>query len=1214
MEIAGFKSFRQRVRIQFPEGITGFVGPNGCGKSNLLDAMCWALGEQSAVALRGQKMQDLIFAGTPHRKPAPMAEVSIRLVGSNGSGEERLDLTRRLFQSGDSEYVLNGRKVRLRDITERLMGTGIGVRAYSTIHQGKIEEILSSRPEDRRLLIEEAAGITRYRSRRRSASLKMEHTEQDLLRVEDILREVGRQRNSLKRQASAARRFRHLKEEERALLRLEFGLRQLEMAALFQEAERARAQAREVETEATRRTAEAEARLEALRLQLEESEGTLGRLRDEQHRREREIDLLEHRISICGERGKEVEADLESRRGEAAQMEESLRSGEEELRSLREAHEAEEDRLGEAHREVAAAEEEFDRERKRLEELEGEAERAREAVFEATASVSDHQNAAKAAAEAAGRTRSVADRFRSEATSCLREQEKASDALASAQLALAAAREAHRSAQQARASCRERLAAVEGDLAAAREAREKALTEESRQESRLALLKQLDEEGGRCTGGVRALLEAARRAELPGFRGMVADHLEVEPGAEDAVEAVLRQRLQWMVVEGAEAAAAGADRVRDGEAGGAGFLYGPLGGETPSTPEAPEGTRPLAGMVRSEDPLVAAALGVWLGSAFLAPEPGRAAELAGAQQDRIFVTPEGACWGPGPVLLQRGGAEEGSVLRLRRQLREAAEALGGARHARAAEDARCGRLEIERAQLREEGAECEREEHRAERTVFEEEHQVAAITQNRERLRIQHDMLLGEAERADGEALEHDGAHEQALASVFRTEERRDAQSRRLAEVREQIGAAANHLGALEQELRRLREILADRREKRESARLRLEHAEHHEHETLEALERLGQETALLERRRDTLLEEVKQAEASLEKILVEREEAKAGLREAEEAATGIRTELQEIGGTVKGFREEQERAAQVRGEREVHLAGLRSDREHLHRECRIEMGVEVEQVLAAPPRPAREGEEAGGSWEDPDLPSLEKIAEDLGEVRTKLARIGTVNLVAIEEYEELDKRYTFLKTQDEDIRAAVESLRKTIREIDRISRERFAETFEAVRKNFIETFLILFKGGEADIRLQDAEDPLNCGVEIYARPPGKRLQNIRLLSGGEKALSAIAFLFGLFRYKPSPFCVLDEVDAPLDDVNLARFLELLEALREETQFILITHNKLSMERANVLYGVTMEEPGCSKLVSVDFRANGKSNGRGNGKGNGGAPSADETLAEGSGH
>ncbi len=1162
VEISGFKSFYEKVDLAFPSAVTAIVGPNGCGKSNLSDAVAWALGEQSARVLRGDRMDDVIFNGSARRRPLGMAEVILTLETSNGDSdrgdvEGTLRVGRRVYRDGEGEYFLNDRQVRLRDIQDQLLGTGLGVRAYSVIEQGRIDQVLSTKPQDRRRLIEEAAGITRYKLKKRLAEGKLEETKGNLLRISDIVSEIERNAASLKRQASRAARYKEQSELLRRRKACVTRARADLLGEMLRAAETLRDERRDREAEAAAALARAESALAAARLEataagerreavreaLASLEASIARddaLIDSNRRAA--IDLAARRAALERE-GRDYSSEQSRTARDLAELDERLGRTVAEARARSLAREEADRKASEAASACARLEQELEEARSRALACAGERIATRNALHEADLS-------AERVAASLSRLGETADKIAGELAA--REQE-ASDAETEAALLLEAAEQATRRV----AGVEEELASIGAALAEAEEARESARESAGALEHRLAAIVQTL--GARQTS-VNAARQALRAAGLT-ERGALSDRIRPRAGWEDAVGLRLGADTDALLSEGDVMRAV--DAVRSLPS--ARLVRADWRHE--AGPTRPGGALGWDAVLEGHAGLSAAERSALPPTAFV-ETLADALALAERHPEATFVT-RGREVVRGPVVRVSGSSAEASGLfALRREEESLRPRLAEARRLLEDAERRVEELRGERERRDRELPPLREQEREARAAHSGFAGRLEERTSERNRLRRERDTLL-EEHRALGD----EAAGLEARRRALEQEERRhadaeDAAHRQIGTLSVSLSEARTFAMSASEELAHRRteaEVAAERRRAMEAAREALvetrsmlerrlaEATEEEARITSRAAELVEEETAARGRQRDNLA--ARGAQENEHSAAAETaKDAAARVESAEAATRSERTAL--------------DAAREARFEAEMTATRSASDLEHLVAQAREEFGAEPESLEA----PSDTSPEALGALE-----------AEVAELTASLERLGPVNVLAFEEYREMSERLTFLTTQRDDLLKSVAELQESIRKINATSSERFAEAFQAINANFRETFARLFQGGTAEMKLLDESDLLESGIEIDAHPPGKRNQSILLLSGGEKALTAIALLMAIFRYKPSPFCVLDEVDAALDEANIDRFTRLLRDMTEDTQFIAITHNKRTMETADVMYGVTMEEPGCSKIVSVKF-------------------------------
>ncbi|HOQ60020.1 MAG TPA: chromosome segregation protein SMC [Vicinamibacterales bacterium] len=1243
LEITGFKSFSDRSELSFDRGVTAIVGPNGCGKSNVADAIVWVLGEQSAKSLRGDRMEDVIFSGSDARKPNAAAEVRLMLAGvpalQPGPGAagaladdegrpmvREVEVTRRLYRSGESEYLINGEASRLRDVHELLMDTGLGAKAYAVIEQGKIGQILSSKPVERRQLIEEAAGVTKYRARRRTAELKLEAARQNLTRIDDIIFEVEKQRGTLMRQAAKARRYGRLRDELRRWEKVLVARRQRVLAQAIAGADTRIAQARAAEAGAAARLAEREAAVERVRLEAAGREQAAREARETAHVHEVDIGRLEARMQAD-------EARLASLAARAADLEREIAA----LAGRREPAAA--DRAAKAQAAARAGEERDDAAaalaaaqevqaalHATMDGLEGDVEAVRAEQFAAASAVTALQHAVQNALATRERVARDLARWTGEAGDLDIEEDRARRDRQAASEALASAKATLEAVARGRAARDAELSALraERDLAAsALREREQELADAS---ARLRSLEEFEAARSAYEDGARLLLAA------PGgpvaHAGSLADHLDVAPGYERAVEACLGDVLQYVVVPSHDEAARALGIVKAHGAGRCGFVItgsrpgGPGAEAIDEAPPAP-GLVPLASVASLAGPH-ADALAPLVRRAWIADSYADAVAAAALTADPVATLDGEVCLGPRLVL--GGGRRDGGrgILQTKRDTRELRERLAADRSAVSAlADTVAGlehRLTLGAAALDAMRAEI----HRVEMAMVGSELRVAQADDELARIRQKRDLVGLDVRRAQEEAAALDAREAEARAAIARLagdqraiDERLDAAQRTLFEARE--GARQKGDGVRDAMARHARLV-----ERATMAALEAARADEAAREIESRLAARQDERRQAGEDQEGLRQSVREAGLAFDDAVGALGAARDAVGALDQAVAELRALEGETEADVREARRALDEARAARSEIEVARARAESDLEHLEAACADTLGCGLASVIADVEQMERDGDvspdwrtifaeepdeepapadAAGGApaagpaagetapaadaassprAEPADAPTRPITPEEaIGALKRKIEKLGPVNMMAIEEYDQLDARHGFLTGQRRDLVESIASTGEAIKKIDHTTRERFREAFDAINLQFQQVFATLFGGGRAGLTLVDEDDILESGIEIIAQPPGKRLQNVQLLSGGEKALAAISLMFAIFRHKPSPFCLLDEIDAPLDDANTGRFLDMLRELQDETQFILITHNRKTMEVADRLYGVTMEEPGVSKLISV---------------------------------
>lgn len=1167
IEITGFKSFVERTTLDFEAGITSIVGPNGCGKSNVVDAIRWVMGEQSAKNLRGKLMEDVIFGGSENRKPLGMAEVSLIMDNADGLAPAafreyaEIQVTRRLYRNGESDYLLNKTSCRLLDITEMFMDTGVGTRAYSIIEQGKIGMIINSKPEDRRGLIEEAAGVTKYKSRKKTALRKIEATRQNLLRLGDIVNEVRRQMNNLKRQAQRAQRFREFREELRGI-ELQFALRQF--TALNERANlagrSAELQAAQVET-ALCQTEQAELELEQARLAHVVREKATTQGQEKVFHLTGEIQRIEGRLEFGTREVASLDRQQEKIAGELEEIGRRLASINDEDKALRQSRTDQIGVLATEQSRLVESEDALHDLTDQEERLGCQLEQARQTLYRL---LSELTRASSQQEEADRRLIVLADlteRNRLEAVALTGQLERLEDSSSSLSSTLETIEEGRNDLVLQRQTLHERQIALraqteqlENELLQRREAF-------SRHRSRLESLQQLERNLEGYARGVKTLLsDAGHRANM---QGLVADILDVPPHLEAAVEAVLGERVQALLPRHLENVDTALAFLRDKE-GRCTFLL-PEIAAVDAVPVVSGGT-PLIDVVacrqgfqpEMERLFSGVCLVDELDSYLARPLPFGITLVTEAGS---LLTHRGELTGGGRQALDQG------LLHKKREMKELEKQVKGLEDEVTA-------LNRQRETVRQDSVETEQLLRRAEQELHQMEIRVVDSRKDLDGLRMENVRLLERVEILSLEEEQLREEHASQLQAKEQSSSSRVAQEGEKRELEALVGRYQEELlglrarvGEVRQMVTTLKVNLASLREREESGRKALERLVSLREELNRRQVALGQDAAEALERQSKLRAESGQLMVEMEVLFRKRVEEQAALdclRELfEESRRDIErreTELKQLRGQANQLREDL-------SSRQMQSRELQLEIEHLHTTFLERYRIELTDAGTL------------GSL-DPEFDGA-VAGERRDYLQKRIEEIGEVNLMAIEEFQELEERYGFLSAQQEDLQESLDGLQAAIAKINRTTRKRFRETFDLVNAKFREVFPQLFNGGQAELALTDENDLLETGIEVVAQPPGKKLQNVMLLSGGEKALTAVALIFSIFMIKPSPFCLLDEVDAPLDDANIGRFNEIVARMSATSQFIIITHNKRTMEIADNLYGITMEEPGVSKLVSV---------------------------------
>ena len=1213
IEISGFKSFADREVVHIDDHVTAVIGPNGCGKSNIVDAMRWCLGEQRAKHLRGTGMADVIFAGCSTRGPGNAAEVTLTFENSGNVPVAYLNyaeiaVTRRLLRDGTSEYLINKVNCRLRDVQELMTGTGAGTRGYSIIEQGQVGRIVSSKPEERRYIIDEAAGITRFKAQKQAAEVKIGQTQQNLLRVRDVLGELEGRLGNLRRQAQKAERYKRYRSELRALDLWMASHRFLELTMTSRVLEARRADLSD-QAQALRAALTAnEARGEAARLAATQAEQELGERQQQVFDLENRVRLAETEEQYRRREQEQLRVSAAQARAEAGVLTRSIEALAQELAQVQAQHEEVLASGDEGHADAAERlQEEHDSLAARLRGESSEHERRRQELSRL------QSREASVAAQLGARAEGLVEleqRLQGLAAEIELQQIQAERDSSDLEVGLAArdmAAERVTELGQRRAVIDREKAELKQRVRASEQALDAARGELQKLRSRAQSLEEIQARYRGCASGVQLIMQ--HREQL-GVLGILADQLSAPARLEAALTSVLGDRLQGVLVTAPQGGAGGVALLKQKQEGRTSFLpraarvapslvgmvywTGPAGQVASDMSQEPGGGLAIslaehsalgAGAVEGPPPgvlgrlvdlievpaeyrpLAEALLGdtlvvETLAQALLLWEQGSyAGPLVTLEGDRVEasgVVVGGSAKGLDAALLQQ--KREIRELHAQIEVDQAAHELAREAHHLVVE--RQAALEHER-----EGSEAALLE--AEKMKLTRAQEVTRLNSEIARLKQRVEQGTRERERL-GQSLGSRREEGQRL-----TEELGEARSR-LPELEQQTREAEGRIETLREQQAQVGEMLTEakialarfqqQRDALAQARGRLERQVSGERERLT---RLTQSFEAGEARAVALQAEAEAAAELRATLLVEHQAASELLGAARVAHEAARLAQSEVDLAVRNLRGSFDVQREQLGEVELGLKELRLELTHLTDDIRERQDAELALVLA--------------DHHDRPMAGPEEV-ERQKELKRVLARMGEVNLTAIEEFEEVSGRVDYLATQKNDLETAIAQLQEAIDKINKTTRERFVETFKQVNDMFTQVFPRLFSGGTATLKLTDPSDMLGTGVEIVAQPPGKQVRSLELLSGGEKALTAVSLIFAIFLIKPSPFCLLDEVDAPLDEANVGRFGAMVAEMSEHTQFIIITHNKRTMEIADRLYGVTMEVKGVSKLVSVNIR------------------------------
>ena len=1177
IEVQGFKSFAQKINFEFHNGITGIVGPNGSGKSNVGDAVRWVLGEQSAKQLRGGNMQDVIFSGTETRKPLSFASVAITLDNSDHKlpvDFQEVTVTRRLYRSGESEYLINGSACRLKDIHEMFYDTGIGKEGYSIIGQGQIDKILSGKPEERRELFDEAAGIVKFKRRKNTTIKKLEEEQQNLVRVTDILSELTRQLTPLEKQAETAKIYLGKRE----------ALKELDVNLFLAENEHTEGLLKELEEKT--KTAER---------QLQETGGAYEKTKEEYDRLEKELESLEEKMESLREETQGKALQKQQLEGQINVLNEQLSAGEQNrehyesrLLSIAEELSKKEEAKKEQQEEGELLKEKTSEMKKKMKKKEEALSNIQENIRECSAAVEDGKNEIIEILNTRATTKGKAQRF-----DTMMEQIGIRKAELSQKILKLKSEEEEQSGAMKRASAKyeaitalieemneecnrlnEEVFSIQEQLKNQNGQMEAGQAAYHREASRLDSLKNMAERYDGYGNSIRRVMEQKER--VPGIEGVVADLIQVNKDYEIAIETALGGSIQNIVTDNEQTAKQMIEFLKKNRFGRATFL--PLSsvnarGEF-SQKEAlkEEGVIGLASELVNAAPRYQGVIRYLLGRVLVVDHIDHAIAIGRKYRHTLrMVTIEGESLSPGGSMTGGAFRNNSNLLGRKREIEE---------------------LEKKVRSLKTELEEMQKsiDESRSKRNVIRD-----TIADFKEKLRLQY--IEQNTAKMSMNQLEE--KNEQIQRGYLQVQRDQMDMQRQVREVQEDHSRIKKELEESQKDEKELETFIETRQQE-------LDEWKNEESEALKELEHIRLEVSSMGQKTQFTMENLSRLSSEISSFTEEKEKIRENLKLVKEEMEKKRKDISNLKNTIANFDEEEKVSKdslkvliEEKEERnKSHKAffekrdALSSQMSLLDKEC-FRLKSQAEKI--------EENREAQISymWEEyeitpnnalqykkEELTDRQEMQKEIGKIKEEIRCLGTVNVNAIEDYKELLERHTFLSNQYEDLQQAEKTLEQIIEELDEGMRRQFSEKFREIQREFDKAFKELFGGGKGTLELSEDEDILEAGIRIISQPPGKKLQNMMQLSGGEKALTAIALLFAIQNLKPSPFCLLDEIEAALDDSNVGRFAGYLQKLTKNTQFIIITHRRGTMNAADRLYGITMQEKGVSTLVSVDLVEN----------------------------
>ncbi len=1185
--LSGFKSFADRTQFEFDDGISCIVGPNGCGKSNIVDAFKWVLGEQSAKSLRGSEMMDVIFNGSSSRRACGSAEVTLVFDNSDGTlqpgnqGESNktdalVSITRRLYRSGQSEYLINKTPARLKDIREMFMDTGLGRDAYGLIEQGKVEAFLQASQDDRRAIFDEAAGISKYKARKKEAIRKLERVEQNLLRVSDVLAEVEKRLRSIKYQAGKARNYQAYSERLKEL-------RSLHLLAQYHQLTQKRKDIHNRLENATDRQSAVNARIG----QLESSRSAAEVESVDLERSARDLQgksaAVGGQITTCEQRAEMLDARSQELQDQLVQASHSVEELEARIETAQE-------QLADRQKQLQAKQQETEQLARKLEALRDEHTRGEHGLAGQQSDLDEQKNTAidlmRRAAQCNNDITGLGVReenLSAQKDRLVQRSKQIDEEIGRTDSQCTQVRSELDQARERIALCEEKIAAgakkadeladgeqqLRGRLGQAREKRSALL-------SRIHALEEMQQRLEGVGKAVKKILAAGKEGKLDVVQGLLGERIDSDVEHAPLVESALAGADQLLVADSFDALLASREKINQ-VAGGAGALEflcldRARPGELIDASSCTEVRGCLRDFIRCDETTGQAVLCL-LGNTFVVEDLSAAARAASSLPGGArFVTQAGQVLEADGRVRLGAGKSSGLISRRseltqlhsqRQELEQTIDQLGN----------ECRSTREAREQLEARQKELRTEQYDANSQRIELQSRLSRLEEQLQQLQREKPTVASDIEGIDSE-MQTAGQKKEALAQqVKQLEEQSQQCNERIEQTQDEIAGARRTQDQLASQITEQKVELASHQEKKLSLRDNLQSLQREIEQFTQSLQNARSTIELSRQRRQDALKGASEAREEIETLYAQQQELSKESEEIEESRRGISEKLNEIRTGLSEQRKASEASAEQVNALRVEL-----------NEC----DVRIENLITRASDEGMDLTEAYENYEHDTERNWQEVADEIADLRGKIDRLGNVNLDAISEQEELEQRQEFLTGQIEDIRESRHELDELIKRINRESRELFLDTFNAVRENFQQLFRKLFGGGKADIMLLDPDDVLESGIEIVARPPGKELRSLSLLSGGEKTMTALSLLFSIFKSRPSPFCLLDEVDAALDEANTERFSRLVQEFVQLSQFIVISHAKRTMAMSNVLYGVTMQEAGVSSRISVRFEDVGK--------------------------
>ncbi|MBW1971848.1 MAG: chromosome segregation protein SMC [Deltaproteobacteria bacterium] len=1178
IELSGFKSFAEKTLLQFHKGITAIVGPNGCGKSNIVDAVLWCIGARNARNLRARVMEDVIFSGSEEKRPLSMAEVTLfflndgKLFPTNLKEVEEFSVTRRLYRSGESEFLINNSPCRLKDIAELFMGTGLGEGGYGIIEQDKVNWLISAHPRERRTLIEEAAGITKFKEKKRVTLIKLENTRSNLLRLEDLIFEITRRANSLKRQASKAKRFIKVREK---IKELELSLAQNQLLFLFKKL-KTNEKDLDIKSNAYATFASTLSQKDALILKLKDTltrnEEELSLIQSHYYEIKNLISLAESKKKNLLNEQNRMAIFLKNQASELEELSSHHKELKKELKKYEEESQEVESEYNRYKKELIEKNSLVDDLKKKVSQIEKEQEKRKEELLSIISNLAEIHNKRVSIEKEITKNKAGISHIIAEKNKILAEIEKIENLLKEKKnkkqknkIELISIEERREKAKEKRIKIKEKIENLVSKIK-----REELKYHQIISQSN-SLKEMIESYEGMDQGIKNVLIKHKKSQNKDGIFGLVADMVEVTPGYEIALESALGKQLQYILVKDRDVGVKEILYLKQTKGGRGTFIPAEesnlLTTSSPLTASNEPGIiGPLSDFVKIKKEF-SKTLKPFIDGIYIVDDISTGLSLWNKNGFRFLVTKDGDLIDPNGVVA--GGSEDSfalSRMKRKRELKELEEKSSLVKN-------QLNELYFSHEQLLKETNELEKEEailleefQRKNLEITKDKMDISQLIKSNEKNKEQINILSKEINRL---------RNEEKLIEKERERLEAVEKEKNILKIKKE-----DELAFYQKEFSLNKKILEEKLNELTSCQVNVASLEEKRNRYQENIKRL----------KDSLIQ-TEEKQRKIEKMIAKGKDDLEKTKEEFESTTNeIRKLIQEnhlIEEKFHKIKEDKEKLSLEIQTLEKEASNLKKDVDNIQKEM-IEKKMAISEIKLEISHLIEQMEDRYHVKIKPleeDKAFSEKEKEELHQklitLKTKLEKMGEVNLLAVEEYQELSKRLEFLNKEKYDLENAMDHLLKAIKKIEQTTSQRFVETYKKVRESFKELFSRLFDGGKADIILSDENDPLNSGIEIIAQPPGKKLQNINLLSGGEKALIAISLIVSLFIIKKGSLCIMDEIDAPLDDLNITRFTQLLKELSNMTQIILITHNKRTMEVADILHGITMEKSGISKLVSV---------------------------------